>query len=61
MNYPRGNYGVILVGADNSSNVVLHIKEGGIIRIDYLADGSPDPLASALERGAAEIILAPNQ
>jgi len=60
-NYPKGDYGVILVGADNSSNVILHIKEGGIVRIDYLMDGSPDPLASALERGAAKLILAPNQ
>jgi hypothetical protein len=60
-NYPKGDYGVILVGADNSSNVVLQIKEGGIVRIDYVMDSSPDPLANALERDAAEIILAPTQ
>ena len=58
-NYPKGEYGVILVGADNSSNAILYIKEGGIVRIDYLMDPSPDPLANALELGAAELILAP--
>ena len=60
-NYPKGDYGVILVGADNSSNVVLHIKESSIVRIDYLMDISPDPLANALERNASEVILAPIQ
>lgn len=60
-NYPKGVYGVILVGPDNSSNVVLQIKEGGIVRIDYVMDSSPSSLANILERDAVEVILAPKE
>ena len=58
-NYPKGDYGVILVGADNSSTVVLQIKEGGIVRIDFVMNDSPDALRNILERDASEVILAP--
>ena len=58
-NYPKGDYGVILVGADNSSNVVLQIKEGGIVRIDFVMTDAPDARRNILERDASEVILAP--
>ena len=58
-NYPRGDYGVILVGAYNSSNAVLQINEGGIVRIDFVVDDSPDAFLNILERDASEVILAP--
>ena len=58
-NYPKGDYGVILVGADNSSNVVLQIKSGGIVRFDFVMNDSPDALRNILERDASEVILAP--
>ena len=58
-NYPKGDYGVILVGADNSSNVFLQIKAGGIVRFDFVMNDSPDALRNILERDASEVILAP--
>ena len=58
-NYPKGDYGVILIGTDNSSNVVLQIKEGGILRIDFVMNDSPDALRNILERDVSEVILAP--
>lgn len=58
-NYPRGDYGVILVGADNSSNAVLQINEDGVVRIDFVVDDSPDAFLNILERDASEVILAP--
>ena len=56
--YPKGNYGVILIGT-KEENVVLQVKDAGIVRIDYIFDLSPDMLTGILERSAGEIILAP--
>jgi len=57
--YPSGDYGVILVGEENSPNIVLQNKDGGIVRMDYILDVSPSELAGVLERDASEVILAP--
>lgn len=60
-NYPKGEYGVILVGQENNENVVLQIKDGGIVRMDFIFDISPRELSATLERNAAELILAPKE
>ena len=60
--YPKGDYGVILIGKKGiDENVVLHIKDWGIVRLDYIFDLSPDILGGVLERSAAEVILPPKQ
>ena len=53
-NYPKGDYGIILVGDENASHIVLHVRNGRIIRIDY-----PAALDEILARDASEIILPP--
>ncbi|HET9909981.1 MAG TPA: hypothetical protein VFQ23_25255 [Anaerolineales bacterium] len=55
--YPKGDYGVILVGKDE--NAVLQVNGSGIVRIDYILDLSPEALNAVLERSADELILAP--
>lgn len=57
--YPKGDYGAILVGQEDGPNVVLQIKDEGIVRMDFLLDVSPSELTATLEREAAELILAP--
>ncbi len=58
--YPKGEYGVILIGTKaKEENVVLQVKDAGIVRIDYIFDLSPDMLTGILERSAAELILSP--
>jgi hypothetical protein len=58
--YPKGDYGVVLIGKKGiDENVVLQIKDGGIVRLDYTFDLSSDALTGILERNAAEVILAP--
>ena len=57
--YPKGEYGVVLVDNEGSENVVLQIKDGGIVRIDYVFDNSPAVFTGILDRSAAELILAP--
>ena len=59
--YPKGEYGVVLVDKEGNENVVLQIKEGGIVRIDYVFDLFSDALTGILERSAAELILAPKK
>ena len=53
-NYPRGDYGIILVGDENTSNIVLHVRNGSIVRIDY-----PSALGEILARDASKITLSP--
>ena len=60
-NFPKGNYGVILVGAENKPGVVLHITDAGIIRIDYVLDDAPEALQTVLKRDAEQVILAPKE
>ena len=55
-NFPKGNYGMILVGEENESGVVLHVTDAGIVRIDY-----PTALDEILERDAERVILAPKE
>jgi hypothetical protein len=58
--YPKGDYGVVLIGKKGiEENVVLQIKDGGIVRIDYVFDLSSEVLTGILDRSASELILAP--
>jgi hypothetical protein len=60
-NFPKGDYAVILVGKENQPDIVLHIKDAGIVRIDYILDDAPDALQTVLERDAEQVILAPKE
>ncbi|HMD81452.1 MAG TPA: hypothetical protein VKE92_09120 [Anaerolineales bacterium] len=53
-NYPKGDYGIILVGDENTSHIVLHARNGRIVRLDY-----PAALDEILARDASKIILSP--
>ena len=55
-NFPKGNYGMILVGEENDLNVVLQVTDAGIVRLDY-----PTSLDEILERDAERVILAPKE
>jgi len=55
-NFPKGNYGMILVGEVNDLNAVLQVTDAGIVRIDY-----PMALDVILERDAERVILAPKE
>ena len=58
--YPKGDYGIVLIGKKGiDENVILQVKEGVVVRIDYIFDLSTDMLAGILERNAAELVLAP--
>lgn len=54
--YPAGQYGIILIDANEVTSVVLQIDNGGVVRIDYAFGDSP---STTLSRDAEEIILAP--
>ncbi|HVF24641.1 MAG TPA: hypothetical protein VNA23_02060 [Anaerolineales bacterium] len=55
-NFPKGNYGMILAGEANDLNVVLHIIDARIVRMDY-----PTSIDEILERDAERVILAPKE
>jgi len=55
-NFPKGNYGIILVGEVNDLNAVLQVTDAGIVRLDY-----PTALDEILERDAERVILAPKE
>ena len=55
-NFPKGNYGIILVGEVNDLNAVLQVTNAGIVRIDY-----PTSLDEILERDAERVIIAPKE
>ena len=55
-NFPKGNYGIILVGEVNDLNAVLQVTNAGIVRIDY-----PIAIDGILERDAEQVILAPKE
>jgi hypothetical protein len=55
-NFPKGNYGIILVAEVNDLHAVLHVTDARIVRIDY-----PFSLDEILERDAERVILAPKE
>ncbi|MEO7863688.1 MAG: hypothetical protein ABIU05_25300 [Nitrospirales bacterium] len=52
---------MILVGKEHKPGIVLHIKDGGIVRIDYILDDAPGAPQAILERYAEQAILAPKE
>ncbi len=54
--YPTGEYGVVVVLADNPFPMTVHVKEGGIIRLDYHLGKTPDQVIEGRE---GELILPP--
>jgi len=60
-NFPKGDYAVLLVGKENQPGIVLHIKDAGIVRIDYILDDAPGAFQAVVERDAERVILAPKE
>lgn len=58
-NYPAGQYAILFVGKENEPAISLRIKDGRIVRVDYVFDDSPESMDEILRREAAKLILAP--
>jgi hypothetical protein len=58
-NYPAGEYGVILAADENKPSIILQVRHGGIVRIDYLLGSSLNDLKAVLDRDASEIVISP--
>ena len=56
-NFPKGDYGIMLTAQENIPNIVLQIKNGQIVRIDYVFD--PASFETILQRDAANFVLPP--
>lgn len=56
-NFPKGDYGIMLTAPENLPNIVLQIKNGQIVRIDYVFD--PASVDTILQRDAANFVLPP--
>lgn len=56
-NFPKGDYGIMLTAPENIPNIVLQIKNGQIVRIDYVFD--PASFETILQRDAANFVLPP--
>ena len=56
-NFPKGDYGILLTAPENLPNIVLQIKNGQIVRIDYVFD--PSSVETILQRDAANFVLPP--
>ena len=55
--FPKGDYGIFLIGGENTPGVILQVEPDGIVRLDYVFDESSFPVI--LQRDASEIILGP--
>jgi hypothetical protein len=58
-NYPSGQYAILFVGQEKQPAVSLRVRDGKIVRVDYLFDDSPESLLATLQREADRLILAP--
>ena len=56
--YPAGEYGIVFILEEGEPAVNAHVRDGRIIRLDYLF---VDPSEIDLEQLASEIILAPQR
>ncbi len=56
-NFPKGDYGILLTAPENHPMIVLQIKDGQIVRIDYVFD--PASVETILQRDAANFVLPP--
>ena len=52
--FPAGEYGVVVVLVDNPFPMTVHVKEGGIIRLDYHLGKTP---VEVIEETEGELIL----
>lgn len=57
--YPVGKYVILFAGDANQPAVALRVDEGGIVRVDYIFDASPENLSAMVEREALNVLLAP--
>jgi len=57
-NYPAGKYGIMFISPDNLPGVILQVKAGRIIRIDYVFESSS--FNTILQRDASMLILKPD-
>lgn len=58
-NYPAGRYAILFLGKENQPAISLRVKDGRIVRVDYVFDDSPESLEATLQRESARLILAP--
>ena len=58
-NYPAGQYAILFVGRENQPAISLRVRDGRIVRVDYVFDDSRESLDATLQREAARLILAP--
>jgi hypothetical protein len=58
-NYPAGHYAILFLGEENQPAISLRVREGRIVRVDYVFDDSPESLDATLQRESARLILAP--
>lgn len=58
-NYPAGEYAIVFIGNVNEPAITLQLRDGRIVRVDYLFDDSLEILKQILERDAAEFVLPP--
>jgi hypothetical protein len=56
-NFPKGDYAIMLAAPDNLPGVVLQIKNGQIIRVDYVFDTSS--YDTILQRDVSTFVLPP--
>jgi len=56
-NFPKGDYAIMLIAPENRPGVVLQIKNGQIVRIDYVFD--PQSFDMILQRDASTFVLSP--
>ena len=57
--YPPGEYIVFFVPRRNKPALDLRIADGGIVRVNYHFDMSPESLQRLIVRDTSEVILAP--
>jgi hypothetical protein len=56
-NYPAGDYAIVYVGEGNNPDIVLQVRNGKIVRIDYIL-GYPES-NELLPKGVTEFLLEP--
>ena len=58
-NYPAGQYAILFVGKENQPAISLRVRDGKIVRVDYVFDDSRESLDATLQHEAAKLILGP--
>lgn len=58
-NYPAGHYAILFLGKENQPAISLRVRDGRLVRVDYVFDDSAESLEATLQRESARLILAP--